>query len=136
MAAMSEFDTGGSSLPQEFDGTRSSDTLRESSRALNWRRVEKTALRARAHASRKAEDAWESIADTVCSEVVWAWPRRRATDTASWSAFAASAVRHCIATATGVGIADVHKSEKNFKKIISKRKRSLALELWNVILCL
>lgn len=37
-------------------------------------------------------------------EVVWAWPRRRATATASSRTAADSCVRHCLAAATGVGM--------------------------------
>ena len=104
MAAMRELETGGSVEGWE-EGERSRDTERQRSRALNWRRGEYAELRARQQASRRREEEGrERSADTACSDVVWAWPRRRATVTASSRAFAASGVRHCRATPTGVGI--------------------------------
>lgn len=39
-------------------------------------------------------------------EVVWAWARRRAEATAASRAGTAAGERHCLAAATGVGIAD------------------------------
>lgn len=98
MAAMRELETGGSWSEERWlcdDGARSSETERQRSRALNCRRGEYAQLRAREHASRRREEEGrERRAETACREVVWAWPRRRATETASSRARAASAVRH------------------------------------------
>lgn len=96
---MSEFETGGSSTGDGFDdGRRSRDTPTESSSARRWRRCENdgnlTAVRARQMASRRDEDGRESKAEMVWREVVCAWLRRRATDTASSRARAASSVRN------------------------------------------
>lgn len=61
-------------------------------------------FRARTQASRREEEGIERRAETAWREVVWAWPRRRATVTASSSVQAASGVKHCLAVLTGVGI--------------------------------
>lgn len=93
MAAMSEFDTGGSSDRCGDEGRRSRDTPKHSSRALNWIRAEYAPFRALVHASRSGEEEEEERqrrAETAWSDVVWAWPRRRATATASSRAWAAS----------------------------------------------
>lgn len=107
MAAMREFETGGSSTVLD-DGRRSRETPTESSSARNWSRGAYALLRARAQASRRAEEGRASKAETAWREVVCAWPRRRATATASSSARAASSVKHCLAALTGVGIAGEH----------------------------
>jgi len=108
MAAMREFETGGSWSAEEWlweEGARSRETERQRSRALNWRRGEYAQFLAREQASRRrGEDGRERRAETAWSDVVWAWPRRRATETASSRARAASGVRHWRAAATGVGM--------------------------------
>jgi hypothetical protein len=53
----------------------------------------------------RVEAGRASRAETACREVVWEWLLRRATATASSKARAASSVKHCLATPTGVGIA-------------------------------
>lgn len=106
IAAIREFDIGGSSSSVFEDGNRSRETPTERSRARNWRREENALVVAREQASRRVEAGRASRAETAWREVVWQWFLRRATATASSKARAASSVKHCLATLTGVGIAD------------------------------